>query len=180
MPTRDSDDARPTTRLTPHRTLFDWVVVAIATGLFVGTIPPRTATVAALWGIPLTWTLHQFVGWGWSAPVLLALWLLGIPICGRAMQLLGRPDPREVTYDEFSTLPLVYLGCDRLTWPILVVGFVLHRFFDIVKPLGIRRVEKLGGGLGIMADDVLAAVVSLALMRLFDLAHWFPFVAATR
>ena len=45
-----------------------------------------------------------------------------------------------------------------LTWLNLLIGLILFRFFDIAKPLGIRKVESLGGGIGVMADDMLAGV----------------------
>ena len=79
---------------------------------------------------------------------------------------MNKPDPREVTYDEFATLPLIYFMIPEFSWQIVAVGFGLHRFFDILKPLGIRRLEQLGGGLGIMADDVLASIYALAVLRL--------------
>jgi phosphatidylglycerophosphatase A len=144
----------------------EWVVLAIATGLFVGMIPPRVATLATLWGIPLTLLLSSVVGWIPFLLILVVLWVIGIPICGRAAQIIGQDDPREVTYDEFATLPLVYFLAPELTWQVLCAGFVLHRFFDILKPLGIKRLEKLPAGLGIMADDVLASLYALLCMRL--------------
>ena len=153
-----------------RRSLSDWIVLALGTGLFVGMIPPRTATIATLLGIPLTLVLARLCGpslAGWSiySGILVALWLAGVPICGRSAALLGRADPREVTYDEYTTLPLVYLLVERPDWHVLVAGFALHRFFDILKPLGIRRLERVGGGLGIMLDDILASCYALAVMR---------------
>lgn len=159
------------------QSLGDWLVLALGTGLFVGMIPPRTATIATLWGIPLAIGLHHAVGWIGYVPALIALWLSGIAICGRAATVLGRPDPREITYDEFTTLPMVYFLTNRFSLSILIAGFLLHRVFDITKPFGIRRVERLGGGLGIMADDVLAALAAFAVMRLLDAAQCWPFLA---
>lgn len=144
----------------------EWVVLAIETGLFVGMIPPRVATLATLWGIPLTLLLSSVAGGVPFLLILVALWLVGIPICGRAAQIVGQDDPREVTYDEFATLPLVYFLAPELTWQVLCAGFALHRFFDILKPLGIKRLEKLPAGLGIMADDVLASLYALLCMHL--------------
>lgn len=144
---------------------FDWVVVALGTGLFVGMVPPRTATIATTWGIPLAIGLYHLVGWTGYLPVLFVLWVIGIPICGRSARLLGRKDPREVVYDEYSTLPLVYFLVPNFGWRILVLGFVLHRIFDISKPFGIRRLEWMKGGLGIMIDDVAASIIALAILQ---------------
>ena len=54
-----------------------------------------------------------------------------------------------------------------LNWSTVVVGFVAFRFFDITKPFPARSVESLHGGLGIMADDLVAAVYAAASVRLF-------------
>lgn len=151
---------------TQKYSILDWFVLGLATGLFVGMIPPRVATLATLLGIPLALFLDSTVGTTGYVPVLVVLWLLGIPICGRAAKLRGHEDPREVTYDEFTTLPLVYFAAPEWTWTVLAVGFGLHRFFDILKPLGIRRLEDLEGGLGIMADDVVASLYALGVMQM--------------
>ncbi len=66
-------------------------------------------------------------------------------------------DPRQTVIDEMVGVWIALLGLP-LTWPWLLAGFVLFRFFDIAKPLGIRRLERLHGGWGIMLDDVLAGV----------------------
>ncbi|MFO0947412.1 MAG: phosphatidylglycerophosphatase A [Planctomycetota bacterium] len=148
------------------RSWSDWFVLALGTGLFLGMVPPRTATLAALLGLPLAMGLHALVGWTWYLPILAVLCLLGIPICKRSAELLGCADPREVTYDEYVTVPIVFFMVPAFTWKVLLVGFLLHRFFDILKPLGIAQLERLGGGLGIMSDDILSGVYGLAVMRL--------------
>lgn len=149
-----------------RKTTADWLVLAIGTGLFLGMVPPRTATFATVLGIPLAIGLHWLVGWTYYLPIILSLWVIGIPICARSAQLLGLPDPREVTYDEYVTLPIVYFLVPSFSWQILVVGFVLHRFFDILKPLGIHQLQRLGGGVGIMIDDLVASFYGLAVMQL--------------
>lgn len=103
----------------------------------------------------------------WVAAALVVA--IGIPICGRAAIDLGRKDPGPVVWDEFATVPLVFLFVP-FAWPwIAVIGFVLHRVFDIAKPWPCNRLETLPGGLGIVADDVVAAFyagISLWVLRL--------------
>jgi phosphatidylglycerophosphatase A len=90
--------------------------------------------------------------------------LAAIFICGAAAELLKKKDPSEVILDEMAAMPLVFLFNDhlhlgsKLGFVIVLLGFGLFRFFDIVKPLGIRKVENLPGGLGIVLDDVVAAL----------------------
>ncbi|MGL4465171.1 MAG: phosphatidylglycerophosphatase A family protein, partial [Planctomycetia bacterium] len=156
-----SDAPPPTAKRTPA----DWLVLFVATGGFAASIPPYVATTGALWGLPLAWLLHRVVGWEGFLPVLACLWIVGVPLCGRAARLLGGGDPRAVTYDEYVTVPLVFFGAPSFDWSILAVGFGLHRLFDVAKPYPICRLEKLPGGWGVMADDCLAAVFALVVMH---------------
>jgi phosphatidylglycerophosphatase A len=89
--------------------------------------------------------------------------LLAIVCCGVAAFMIGKKDPSEVILDEFAAMPLVFLfnpyvygGKSSLL--LILLGFLLFRLFDITKPFGIKALEKLPGGFGIVLDDVMAAV----------------------
>ena len=93
--------------------------------------------------------------------------LAGILICGVAAAIIGKKDPQEVNLDEFVAMPLVYLfnpmglamhGGTKSGLLFILLGFLLFRLFDITKPFGIRALEKLPGGLGVVLDDVMAAI----------------------
>lgn len=91
--------------------------------------------------------------------------LLAVAICGAAEHRLGKSDPGEVVLDEFVVMPLCFLGWRELAgaWPVWAVwlaGFALFRFFDVLKPLGIARLQSLPGGWGVVADDVAAALAA--------------------
>ena len=60
----------------------------------------------------------------------------------------------------------ITLLCVPVRWEYIVAGLILFRFFDILKPLYIRRMEDLPGGLGVMADDVLAGVYANVILQL--------------
>jgi phosphatidylglycerophosphatase A len=92
--------------------------------------------------------------------------LTGILICGVAAAIIGKKDPQEVNLDEFVAMPLVYLfnplgpvmhGGTKTGLLFVLLGFLLFRLFDIAKPFGIKALEKLPGGFGIVLDDVMAA-----------------------
>jgi phosphatidylglycerophosphatase A len=106
-----------------------------------------------------------------EAVLLVAINLVGIPACTRAVRSLGRgKDPGAIVYDEFASLPLAALVVPAAARsPAMPAAlFVLHRLFDITKPFPCRRLEHLPAGLGIMADDWGAAAyvaVCLALAR---------------
>lgn len=102
---------------------------------------------------------------GHEAAFCLLVVLAAICICGAAAGLLGRKDPPEVILDEFACMPLVFVGL-RLTSPgWLVAGFLLFRLLDITKPLGIRRLESLPLGIGVVADDLAAALLANGILQ---------------
>jgi phosphatidylglycerophosphatase A len=108
--------------------------------------------------------------------VLVLLYAVGIPLCTSAARSLGKKDPGEVVWDEIVTVPIVFLFVDpRLIHrpEILLIGFLLHRVFDISKLPPIRRFERLPDGLGIMTDDVIAAIYGCVSMHcLLQLIPW--------
>ncbi|MCA9240029.1 MAG: phosphatidylglycerophosphatase A [Planctomycetales bacterium] len=147
--------------------------VWIATGLGVGLVSPAPGTIGALWGIAWAWGVLSFAyPWGW-ATVLVGL-AAGVPLCDRAQRDLGgKKDPGEIVWDEIATVPLIFLFAgEDVGWFTLLLGFGLHRLFDISKPWPCKRLERLHGGLGIMADDVMAALYgALALRGIFAISH---------
>lgn len=100
---------------------------------------------------------------------------LAVALCGEAEVRLREKDPGKVVLDEVVAMPLCFLGWRTLpghwpAWAILVAGFLLFRLFDIWKPLGIRRLQRLPGGWGVVADDLAAALAACAVLHL---AGWW-------
>ena len=91
--------------------------------------------------------------------------LAAVCLCGAAAGVIGRKDPQEVILDEFACMPLVFVGLRFTTLPWLLAGFLLFRLLDITKPLGIRRLESLPWGIGIVADDLAAALVANGILH---------------
>lgn len=90
--------------------------------------------------------------------------LAGIPLCGSAAKKLGVKDHGGIVWDEMVGLWLA-LSCMPLSIPWLLAGFLLFRLFDIVKPWPISWVDRrVEGGLGVMADDLLAGLFSWLLL----------------
>ena len=149
--------------VSPLKTPAAW----LATGLGVSVGVPAPGTVGAVWGVPIWLAVAQIPGHVGQLAVIATLIVLGGPLCTRAareLQALGltedTKDPQAITWDEFTTVPLVYAfapaACTCAPW--LAAGFALHRVFDITKPWPCRRLERLPRGWGVMADDVAAAV----------------------
>jgi len=92
------------------------------------------------------------------------LFLIGIPLCGAASRMLGRHDPGNIVWDEMVGYWLT-VAFVPVSWAWWLAAFVAFRLFDILKPWPIRQLERrLGGGLGIMVDDVVAAVYAMAVL----------------
>lgn len=130
-------------------------------------MPAAPGTVGAAWGLILAWLLFG-VPWYLQVATIILLWSIGVPICGAAARRLGGKDPACVIYDEAVTVPIVFLFFPPsvdLSAGLLLLGFLLHRLFDIWKPWPISRLEWLRGGLGIMADDAAAAAIGLLIMQ---------------
>jgi phosphatidylglycerophosphatase A len=147
----------------------------LATGLGAGLSPVMPGTVGSLWGLLLAWGLCHLASLPIQIGILAALFLIGIPLCTRVARGLGRDDPGSIVYDEIVTVPVVFLFLPQadLARPlVLILGFLLHRLFDISKPPPIRRLEKVGGGLGIMIDDLLAAVYAAIVFRVILNLGW--------
>jgi phosphatidylglycerophosphatase A len=134
----------------------------LATGFGFGLSRIMPGTVGTLWGIPLAWLVMQIPSVNLQVVACLILTMIAIPICEAAEKALGKgKDPGCIVADEYLTLPIVYLGLPFTPW-IILSGFVLHRIFDITKPPPIRQVQSIKGGVGIVIDDFLAALLALA------------------
>lgn len=124
-----------------------------------GRIPLAPGTAGSLLGLGYWWLLTRIPNpqlyWGAVAVgVVLAVWWAGAAARG-----MGEADPARVVIDEVAAVPLAMAGQELYwnPWTILL-AFALFRLFDIWKPLFIRDLQKVSGGLGIVLDDLAAAV----------------------
>lgn len=91
--------------------------------------------------------------------LLLLFTLLGIWAAGRCTELFGNLDPSHAVVDEVIGQLLVFLFVPfGIGWPLILVGFLLFRLFDIWKPYPIDYLQNLPGGIGVCADDFLAGI----------------------
>ena len=136
----------------------------ISTCLGIGYIQKGAGTVAALAGC-IAWYFIQVRGvayWISLAGILLLL-LIGIWSASRVEKLWGH-DSNRVVVDEWLGM-WISLFMLPVHWKYLALSFVLFRFFDIVKPMYIRKAESLPSGWGVMADDLLAGIYSNILLQ---------------
>lgn len=100
------------------------------------------------------------------AITVIVMGVAGIYICGKAADDVGVHDHPAIVWDEFVGF-FITMFMVPVSWQSILVGFLLFRLFDIVKPWPISFIDKkMTGGLGIMFDDVLAGMFALAIMHL--------------
>ena len=139
-----------------------------AFGLGVGLLPGAPGTWGSLLGVALYWLLPPVPVMA-TVAALLVLFVFGVWICGLSARRLGVHDHRGIVFDEILGVLIVASVVPR-SWPWLLAAFAAFRLFDIWKPWPIRDVDhSVSGGLGIMLDDVLAAVYAALLMALSQL-----------
>jgi phosphatidylglycerophosphatase A len=130
-----------------------------------GLAPVAPGTAGTLAAVPLYLLLRDLPLAGYLAVVAL-LFLVGLPVCAHAARRLGVHDHPAIVWDEIvGYLVTMIAAPPGLVW--IVAGFVLFRFFDILKPWPIRWCDRrVPGGFGIMLDDLLAGLFSACLLQL--------------
>ncbi|GIW42241.1 MAG: phosphatidylglycerophosphatase A [Candidatus Binatia bacterium] len=142
------------------------LVVAIASGGFVGYIPVVPATFGSLWGIPLFWCVSKLPPWAWALAVLATVgascW-----VAERAEEYFGEKDSSKIVVDEIAGYLVTTLWLPFGAFHA-AVAFVAFRFFDIVKIFPARSIDRsVPGGLGVVLDDVVSGVYANLFTRLF-------------
>ena len=145
--------------------------LAFVTFGFLGLAPVAPGTVGTLGGVLLAWLFartENFLLWTLVACAL--LYAIGRSLGDWAEKRAGGKDPQFFVVDEVIGYLVCILWWDGPSLPALLLAFFVFRFFDIVKPPPAKRLEALGGGDGILLDDVMAGLYGLfvmALARLF-------------
>jgi|SRR5579862_861169 len=151
---------------------WDRLALFIGTGAHSGFFTPAPGTWGSVLGFFYFKLLLELRSGGVWFTLIVGLFAAGIWSAGRCERLLGRKDPGQVVIDEiacapFALWPLLLLE-NRPFWLWLLL-FAGYRLFDILKPYPADRVERFGGGLGVMLDDL---VSSSYLGVLFYLVLW--------
>jgi len=137
----------------------------IASVFYIGYIPVAPGSMGSLAALGLYFFIKK-------SPMAMAIAIgvclvLGLLTAGRAERLFGGKDASEIIIDEFTGM-LVSLFLLPVTMSYIVSAFLLFRFFDIVKPTPINRLEKLSGGWGVMLDDLMAGVYANLILQLIS------------
>lgn len=132
-------------------------VHCLALGFGSGLAPVAPGTFGSLVGVGAALALAP-LGFAWQLGATLAAIVAGVWICGESARRLGVHDHPAIVWDEVAGMMLTMLAVPDAWWGT-PLAFVLFRLFDIAKPWPIREIDHgLGGGAGIMLDDVLAGL----------------------
>jgi phosphatidylglycerophosphatase A len=143
----------------------------LALGFGSGLIPLMPGTFGSLAAVPLLIAmsyvnLYVFVG------VTIISFLVGIYLCGKTANDMRMHDHGSIVWDEIAGMMVCFIAVP-ISPLTLIVGFVLFRFFDILKPWPIRVFDKkVHGGFGIMIDDIVAGV--MACLCLHAIVYFTP------
>ncbi len=136
--------------------------IAVASGLGVGYSPYAPGTCGSVMGIFIFWITRQILNQNnLTFQVICAIFLIitGITTANVTSKILHVKDPSLVVIDEIAGMFITLVGHEPSIIHLLS-GFMLFRILDILKPFPIRQLERLKGGLGIMADDIMAGILA--------------------
>jgi phosphatidylglycerophosphatase A len=138
----------------------------IATWFGAGLLPWMPGTWGSLAALPFAWAIRSYCGTAGLSIAAVVLFLVGWWAATRVAAASGRTDPGFIVVDEVAAQWLVLVAA-ALDPRAYAAGFLLFRLFDIIKPRPIDWVERrVGGGLGIMLDDVVAAIYALVILAI--------------
>jgi phosphatidylglycerophosphatase A len=139
-----------------------------AYGFGSGLAPKAPGTFGTLAALPIYWLMQDWSLTAYLVTVILAF-VAGIWFCQRTVDWVKQDDPSGVVWDEIVGY-LVTMAFAPAGWQWMIIGFVLFRFFDILKPWPVSWADrKLHGGLGIMLDDVVAGLYAALCISLFTM-----------
>jgi phosphatidylglycerophosphatase A len=139
-----------------------FIGLALATVGGVGYAPFAPGTFGSAAGLALWWLLPHDVGT--QSIAIVSLFAVGCWAGGIAERYFGRTDPGHVVLDEVVGI-LITLFMNPVSWKGAIAAFLLFRVMDVTKPFPSNRLESLHGGVGVMADDAMAAVYANLALR---------------
>ncbi|HAD80941.1 MAG: hypothetical protein A2509_12390 [Candidatus Edwardsbacteria bacterium RIFOXYD12_FULL_50_11] len=144
------------------------IALILASGFGSGYSPIAPGTAGSLLALVIWWLAPPFL---WVSALLLALSLfLGVWSATQAEKKWGH-DNGKIVIDEVAGMWISLLFLPK-TWVVFLIAFFMFRAMDIIKPLGARQIQKLPGGWGVVADDVLAGIYTNVLGQIVIMIFW--------
>ena len=140
------------------------LAVAVSTGFYCGYAPVAPGTVGSALGLVVFGVLRANVSPLVELATIAVLLAVGVWSASMTERYVGLTDPGIIVIDEIVGMLLTFAYLN-VGFGSLVSGFVIFRVFDIIKPYPARACERLPGGWGVMADDVVAALYAQVVLR---------------
>jgi phosphatidylglycerophosphatase A len=140
-------------------------VLCVATGFFIGNLPFAPGTFGSLIGLPICFLLSRLDIL--KALICIMVFILfAMGIASAAEKIIKQRDPGQIVIDEIAGLMVTLAGLP-FSMKTALAGFIIFRVFDILKPFPIRMLDRsVGGGSGIVLDDVMAGIYGNLIIRL--------------
>ncbi|WP_370980848.1 phosphatidylglycerophosphatase A [Agaribacterium sp. ZY112] len=157
-------------KMPPAKQVFsDWRML-LAFGFGSGLARVMPGTFGTLAAVPFYLLMQSLPLWAYAA-VIVVTWLVGNYLCSYAADKLGVHDHGGIVWDEFVGFWLTMFAAPT-GWLWLLIGFVLFRFFDMLKPWPISWLDRhVKGGSGIMIDDIAAGLMAFLCLQGLHYAH---------
>ncbi|MEX0844830.1 MAG: phosphatidylglycerophosphatase A [Balneolaceae bacterium] len=141
----------------------------LGTGFYSGLIPKAPGTAGSLFSVFIIFLIIQAQIYGLLLLFVILSSIISLWVAPYFEDEFGE-DPGKMVIDEWAGQGLTFItisfsGSPRADILLLISGFLLFRFFDILKPLGINKLQNIKGGTGILADDLLAGLFALICLK---------------
>jgi phosphatidylglycerophosphatase A len=155
----------------------NFIAFLIGTWFGCGYAPVAPGTAGSLAAVLIAIALHHYGGYGRGTLLLFTAIVLapGIWAAGVVEKQTNQADPRIVVVDEVIGQWITLAGAATFNWKTWLAAFALFRFLDVWKPPPVRQLEKLPGGWGIVADDVMAGLYGALAIFVLDRLHLFSY-----
>jgi phosphatidylglycerophosphatase A len=141
-------------------------ITLLATGFGVGYSPIAPGTLGTLVAIPVYYFLSE-IPFPLYEITLTGFFFVAVWASENAEKYFAKKDDTKIVIDEMIGFFITMLWVTK-TPLFILAGFVLFRFFDILKPFPIRRFEKAKGGFGVVLDDVLAGIYANIILQIIS------------
>ena len=130
-------------------------------------------TVGSFFSFLILFIVHIFLDKYYLYLIFITLFVLSLYLINIYKKFIGKIDPPEVIIDEFLGVFIIFLFFEYFNnlsfYSILIIGFILFRFFDILKPFPINWIDKnIKNSFGVIMDDIVAGIYSVICLKIFN------------
>jgi len=130
---------------------------------FLGYLPLIPGTFGSLGGVILFFAVGgNLLIYGIT---ILTLIVMGIPLCTQAEKTLGKKDSKYIVIDEVTGIMISFFALPAISIKVIVIGFLLFRLLDTIKPYPANKLQDMEGGIGVMGDDIVAGIYTNIILQ---------------